>query len=148
MRKVNFKFLLALLLSASVLAGSVFGVHCFQRERIAAALLWQAGRAEEQAQYGDMTRYLTRYLEFNPRDLEATTRLGQTLAGEHFATNPRSRQRGLFLLDTVLTRDPDRAELRRQVVRAALELRRPKMDVSPTQTCLFIGMLMPAMRAI
>src|SRR4051794_19910882 len=99
MRTINLKFLLTLLLFVAVLAGSVAGIHYFQRQRIASALLWQANRAEEQGQLDDMARYLTRYLEFNPRDLRASERLGKVLVSEHFALNPRKRQNGLYLLD-------------------------------------------------
>src|SRR4051812_6906006 len=116
MRKINLKFSLALLLFVSLLAGAIVGVHWFQRQRIAAALLWQAGRAKEQAQTSEMTRYLTRYPDFNPRDLDATEELAKALVSEHFAATPRSRLRGLYLLDTVVTRDPDRSDLRLTIV--------------------------------
>ncbi len=122
MRKINGKLFLGLLLGTLTLTGTVFGVHAFQYERIAQALLWQARRAEEQGQVERMTRYLSRYLEFNPRDDGERARLAVAWAGEAFANAPRVRSRAVRLLDEVLTRDSNRPELRRLLVKTALEL--------------------------
>ena len=48
-------------------------------------MLWQANRAEEQDQIDRMARFLERYREFAPDDMEAAARLGKTWAGEAFA---------------------------------------------------------------
>jgi tetratricopeptide (TPR) repeat protein len=125
MRKINGKLFLGLLLAAAVLAGTVFGVHLFQYERIAQALLWQARRAEEQGQVERMARYLSRYLEFNPRDDGEKARLATAWASDAFANAPRVRHRAVRLLDEVLTRDANRPELRRLLVRTALDLGGP-----------------------
>src|SRR5262249_17630633 len=91
MRKINGKVFLGLLLGTLVLSGTVFAVHHFQRGRIARALLWQARRAEEQGQTQRMTRYLQRYLEFNPADREEKARLARAWAGEAFSGSARQR---------------------------------------------------------
>jgi tetratricopeptide (TPR) repeat protein len=122
MRKINGKLFLGLLVLAAVLTGTVFGVHQFQYDRIAQALLWQARRAEEQGQVERMALYLGRYLEFNPRDDGERARLAVAWAGDAFANAPRVRNRAVRLLDEVLTRDANRPELRRLLVKTALEV--------------------------
>ncbi len=122
MRKINGKLLLGLLLGTLVLTGSVFGVHHFQYQRIAAALLWQAGRAEEQGQFERQATYLRRYLEFNPQDDAAKEKLARAWARDEFEGRPKARARAVRLLDEVLNRDGNRQELRRLTVKLALEL--------------------------
>ena len=119
MRKINGKLLLGLLLGTLVLTGSVFGVHHFQYQRIAAALLWQAGRADEQGQAERQAMYLRRYLEFNPQDDAAKEKLARTWAREEFEGRPKVRARAVRLLDEVLNRDGNRPELRRLTVKLA-----------------------------
>jgi tetratricopeptide (TPR) repeat protein len=121
-RKINYRLLLWLFSGIVVLTGGLFAVHYFQWQRIARALLWQADRAEEQGQTERMARYLTRYREFVPDDRESAARLGKVLAGETFVANFRARRRAVSLLENVLSGDPNRADLRRVLVKAALEI--------------------------
>jgi len=51
-------------------------VHWLQSGRIAQALLWQAEHAQEQGRHRQAVRYLNRYLEFVPADLEKRAELG------------------------------------------------------------------------
>jgi tetratricopeptide (TPR) repeat protein len=125
-RKINYKLLLCLLGGVIVLTGGLFAVHYFQAQRIAKALLWQANRAEEQGQTERMARYLDRYREFAPDDIEETARLGKAWGGEAFAGNYRVRRKAVSVLESVLIRDPSRTELRRLLVRVALEIRQLK----------------------
>jgi tetratricopeptide (TPR) repeat protein len=128
MRKLNTKLLLGLLLSSLFATGTVFGVHHFQYGRIADSLLWQARRAEEQGQVRRQARYLQRYLEFNPKDLEAKAQLAKLWTSEEFADAPRERGKAVRLLDEVLAQGDDGSpELRRLLVRTALEVRHYKM---------------------
>lgn len=127
MRKLNTKLLLGLLLAALFATGAVFAVHHFQYDRIADSLLWQARRAEEQGQVRRQARYLQRYLEFHRNDLEEKAHLAQLWAGEEFADAPRQRKKAVRLLDDVLAKGDDRPELRRLLVKLALEVRQLKM---------------------
>ncbi len=122
MRKVNVKLLLALVLGSAALTVAVGAAHAFQYGRIAGALRFQAHRAEEQGQPERVARYLSRYLEFQPRDLDAKADLGRVLAGDAFAGSLKARKRAAALLDGVLTTDPDRTELRRLLARVGLEI--------------------------
>ena len=121
-RKINYKFLLLLLVGTAVLTGGLFAVHYFQAQRIAKALLWQANRADEEGLTERMARYLERYREFAPQDMEEAARLAKAWAGETFAGSVRARRRAVSLLETVLRSGPERSDLRRLLVKAALEV--------------------------
>jgi tetratricopeptide (TPR) repeat protein len=125
MRKINGKLFLGFLVGLAVVAAIVFAVHQFQYQRIAQALLWQARRAEEQGQVERTARYLSRYLEFNPRDDAEKAHLALVWAGDGFVSAPRLRWRAARLLDEVLSRDGSRADLRRVLVKTALDLNFP-----------------------
>jgi tetratricopeptide (TPR) repeat protein len=127
MRKINAKVLLGLLIAAIVCTGAVFAVHHFQYGRIADSLLWQARRAEEQGQVKRQARYLQRYLEFNGKDFEAKAQLAKLWAGDTFAGSLRERKKAVRLLDDVLDKGDENPELRRLLVKVALELRQYKM---------------------
>src|SRR5215469_6741515 len=126
MRKINAKVFLGLLIATIVCTGAVFAVHHFQYGRIADSLLWQARRAEEQGQVKRQARYLQRYLEFNGKDIEAKAKLAKLWAGDVFADSLRDRKRAMRLLDEVLDKGDDNPELRRLLVKVALELRQNK----------------------
>lgn len=127
MRKLNTKLLLGLLLGTLATTGAVFGVHYFQYGRIAESLLWQARRAEEQGQVRRQARYIQRYLEFNPKDLNEKAHLAKLWTSEEFADSPRERAKAVRLLDDVLAQGDDKSELRRLLVKAALEVQQYKM---------------------
>src|SRR5579885_709262 len=127
MRTINTKLLLGLLLSSLFATGAVFGVHHFQYGRIADSLLWQARRAEEQGQVRRQARYLQRYLEFNPKDFEAKAQLAKLWTSEEFDDSPRQRVKAVRLLDDVLAQGDDQPELRRLLVKTALEVHQYKM---------------------
>jgi Tfp pilus assembly protein PilF len=120
MRKLNLKLLLWLMAGTVAAVAAVFAVHWFQSQRIAAALLWQADRAEEQGQTDRQVSYLRRYLDFCPRELGQKARLGRALASDYYANNVKMRWQALTLLNS-LPPDGDPA-LRRDLVRVALEL--------------------------
>jgi Tfp pilus assembly protein PilF len=121
MRKLNVRFLFSLLLGVIVLAGVLFGIHRLQAANIAAGLLWQADQAEKEGKLRQSTRFLDRYLEFAPNDLDQRSRLGKLLANPKLAITPRARDRARFVIDQVLIKDPERAELRKCLVRLALD---------------------------
>lgn len=126
MRKINMKVLVGLIAGTVVCAGLVFAIHFFQSRRIADALLWQARRAEEADQLAKVVRYLSRYLEFRPGDIEEKAHLGRTLVSEQLAGGIRHKVRGLDLLETVLREQPQRNEERRLLVKTALGVGRLK----------------------
>ena len=122
MRKLNFKLALILLAAVAAAAGGVWALHTFQYQRIAAALLWQARHAEQDQKFDQMVRYLQRYLEFAPHDVEQAAHLGATLAGEHFAGSPAARRQAYYVLNNVVNQQPERIDLQRLLVKTALEV--------------------------
>lgn len=124
MRRLNVKLFAALVLGSFLLVGVLLLVHWLQSDRIADGLQARAERAEQEGELAEAARYLGRYLEMEPDDIEARARLGKLLAHEKLATNARSRSRALFVLEQVLVKQPDAHELRFRLVRLALELRR------------------------
>jgi tetratricopeptide (TPR) repeat protein len=124
MKKLNVKLLIWAAALSVLLGLGVFILHHFQTGRIARALLWQAQHAEEDGRLDLAARFLGRYLELEPGNNEERAHLGRILADEKLAASPRGRQRALFVLEQVVTREPDRADCRLLLVRMALGLRR------------------------
>jgi tetratricopeptide (TPR) repeat protein len=124
MRKLNVKFLLYLVVGTVLVVGAVFLVHRLQAAQMAEALLWQADRAEKEGRLEQTARYLRRYLEFEPGDLDNRARLGRILASPQLAVTPKTREQARFVLEQVLTREPKRHDVRLLLVRMALDLER------------------------
>jgi hypothetical protein len=66
--------------------------------------------------------YLHRYLSYVPEDSDALARYGLLL--DKSAESPRARSRALDVLQQAVRREPGRRDVRREVVRIALDLRR------------------------
>src|SRR5262249_29441395 len=107
-----------------LLAGALFVVHRLQAGQIADGLLWQADRAEKEGRPDQAARYLRRYLEFEPQDIDQRARLGRTLASPQLAVTPRAREQARFVLEQGRAGARDRHDLRRLLVRVALDLGR------------------------
>lgn len=122
MRRLNAKLFFCLVFGSALLTAITFGVHWLQTGRIAQAMLQQADRAEQQGQNDQVVRYLSRYLELAPDDLEARARLGDKLADEKTVLPPRARTKAIFLIENVLAKSPERRDLRLKLVRVALLL--------------------------
>src|SRR5216684_1229473 len=124
MKKLNVKLLVWVAALTVLLGLGVIWLHSFQAGRIARALQWQAGHAEEEEQLDVAAKFLARYLELEPSDNEERAHLGRILADPRLATSQRGCQRALFVLEQVVTREPDRAESRRLLARMAMRLSR------------------------
>ena len=131
MRRFNTRLFLWLLGTTAGLTGLVFLVHYLQTGRIGRALLWQAHRAEEQGHPEQTARYLSRYLDFVPEDHEERANLGRVLGNLVVAADKKvsyhTRQQALFVLEQVVARDPQRQDMRRLLVRVAMDLDRPEV---------------------
>jgi tetratricopeptide (TPR) repeat protein len=84
-------------------------------------LLARASAAESGGQLDRAALYLSRYLEFEPADVEERARLGRILASKALAASRDGRARARLVLEQVLGRDPDRHDCRRLLVRVALD---------------------------
>ncbi len=121
MRKLNVKFLFSLVVAVVALAGTLALVHSLQAGNIASALLWQANQAEQEGRLKQSSRFLARYLEFAPDDLETRARLGKLLCHQKLAVSHKARERARFVIDQVLIKEPGNTELRKCLVRLALD---------------------------
>src|SRR5262249_2370412 len=83
-----------------------------------------AQHAEEEEHLDLTVKFLSRYLELEPGDNEERAHLGRVLADDRLATSPRARQRALFVLEQVVTREPIRQDSRRLLVRMPMALNR------------------------
>ncbi|MEO6809104.1 MAG: tetratricopeptide repeat protein, partial [Isosphaeraceae bacterium] len=113
-RQLNGRFLLVLLISTSVLGGGIVLLHSFQVGRSTKVLLEQADRAEEQ---GDPVRtedYLSRYLHYQPGDVEALTRYARLR--EQHAQTPAEQAQVVQLYEKLLRLAPENKDARRRLV--------------------------------
>jgi tetratricopeptide (TPR) repeat protein len=127
MRTINLRLLAYTFGALVLLIGGTALVHFLQSERIARALLRQADRAEQAEHPQETARFLSRYLEFAPEDTEQRARLGRLLAENFQNLSLGQRQRALFVLEQVLTRDPERHSERILIVRLMLDTDRYEM---------------------
>ncbi len=124
MRQVNTRFFFILLGGTLALAAGLFLVHRLQAGNITSALLWQADQAEKAGKADLVARYLGRYLEFVPEDIEQRARLAAVLADDKVAVTPAARRRAEFVINQVLAWDPQRHALRQSLCRILLMSRR------------------------
>jgi tetratricopeptide (TPR) repeat protein len=125
MRRFNVRFFFCVLSTTVVLGLALAVVHRLQAGNIAGALLWQADQAEQAGEPGREARFLSRYLEFRPDDLDERARLAKVLVDPSLAKTPRARNQARFVLEQVLARDAERHDLRKLLVRLLLDSRQP-----------------------
>jgi tetratricopeptide (TPR) repeat protein len=123
------RFLLRLLLVAGLGALAWYGLHAWQNQRTAAALLDAANRARaEGKQKGEkVVRLLSAYLDRRPDDVEPRVLLAEVLTEQ--AQTAQQRREIIPLYAVVLARQPDRADLRRRLVKLATEAGRYEVAV-------------------
>src|SRR5262245_60750892 len=124
MRRLNVKLFGGLVLGGVLLVALLVLVHWLQTGRIAQGMMARVEQAESQGEVAEEARFLGRYLELAPDDLDARARLGKLLADDRMATSSKTRTRALFVLEQVLVKQPDLHDLRLRLVRLALDLRR------------------------
>jgi tetratricopeptide (TPR) repeat protein len=120
MRQVNTRFFFLLVGAVAALSAGLFGVHRLQAGNITAALLWQTAQAEKNGKPDLAARYIGRYLEFVPDDIDQRAHLGEILSDPKVIVTPAARRRAKFVLNQVLTWDPQRHDARRSLCRVAL----------------------------
>src|SRR5262245_58299293 len=123
MRQINTRFFFLLLGALAAVTATLFGLHRLQAGNISGALLWQADQAEMSGRPALAARYLGRYLEFTPEDIEQRARLATILADPKGVETPSRFYKAKFVIDQVLAWDPQRHELRQALCRLALRFR-------------------------
>jgi tetratricopeptide (TPR) repeat protein len=121
MRKtVNWRYAAFMAGSLAVLGTATHFLHAYQVKRTAGGMLERAGRVEADGQLELAADYLGRYLSLKPDDMDVLAKYGSLLADDRLATTPKAKARAWFVLNKVLYREPERYEVRRQVVRLAM----------------------------
>ena len=128
MRQVNTRFFLVLLAVCAACAATLFGADWLQAGNITNALLWQCAQAEKNGKPDVAARYLGRYLDFAPDDVEQRAHLAAILSDANVALTPASRNRAIFVINQVLAWDPLRHELNQSLCRLAMA--NYKMDLA------------------
>ncbi len=118
MPTINKRFLFRLVLVFIALAGTLFGVHAVQADRIPAALLRQSERATEAGKGDIAIHYLRQYLEFAPEDVEAQIHLVELISER--APTARNQSELIFLYERILRLDPERNAIRKDALAACL----------------------------
>jgi tetratricopeptide (TPR) repeat protein len=121
-RQLNFKLLTIALAVLVAAAGVVHAVHIVQMGRNAQAMLHLADRALEQKEYARAASLYHHYLQYQPDDTEAITHYATAL--DKSTSSGQARYQTYFLLEQVLRRQPQRDDIRRQVVQLAIEQER------------------------
>jgi tetratricopeptide (TPR) repeat protein len=119
--RLNAKLLAWALGSAAALVLAVHFLHAFQSRRGARDLLPLADEAEQRGNPAEAAHFLGNYLSLAPGDADVRARCGALLAR---LPSPVSRGRALEMFAEVVRQQPGRDDVRRQLVRLALDLGR------------------------
>lgn len=113
--RVNYSLLIGLVVGTFVLIGGAYGLYRIQKERNADRLLVQA---EEEADILKRVRLLRQYTELRPDDLDGEAKLANAYV--ELAEQPDLQRRDLANilagLEATVRRQPDRFEIRKQLV--------------------------------
>eukprot|EP00456_Euglypha_rotunda_P023873 TRINITY_DN196_c2_g1_i1.p1 TRINITY_DN196_c2_g1~~TRINITY_DN196_c2_g1_i1.p1 ORF type:complete len:1431 (+),score=358.04 TRINITY_DN196_c2_g1_i1:9213-13505(+) len=118
MRTLNLRWVAGLLVAFVVLGGTTHLLHGYQMSRIATAFLRQARRAEAENRPAEALRDLRNYVKLAPDDNE-----GLALYGKQLAEVGRTDS-AYMTLEKVLRNEPEREDVRRLLVRLAIQLGR------------------------
>lgn len=118
MRRLNLRRVAILMVAIIVVGGATHLLHGFQMSRIASVFLREARRAEAEHRPAEALRELRNYVKLAPDDIE-----GLALYGKQLADLGRVEP-AYMTLEKVLRNEPERADVRRMLVRLAIQLGR------------------------
>jgi tetratricopeptide (TPR) repeat protein len=118
-RQVNLRFVALILVSLVILGIGTHFLHGYQLKRNAGVLLRRAEDAQAEKDYGKALGYYGRYLQFRPDDTAALANYALLLEQE--SKTPAAQLRAYLILEETLRRLPERDDVRRCVVRLAME---------------------------
>jgi tetratricopeptide (TPR) repeat protein len=119
-RTVDLKFLAVLLAAVALAFPGLYFLHGYQLRRTAPLVLEEAARAEQDGQPDRALEYLAYYHGCVPEDTDALLRYGRLL--DERSVSPEQRRAVYRLFTEALQREPGRDEVRRRLVRLALDL--------------------------
>jgi tetratricopeptide (TPR) repeat protein len=124
-RRLNVRFLLALLAVCGLAGAGLTALYRHQAARLLDTLRHQAEQAEEAGEFDRATASYRRYLQLQPGDEDAQERFGLLLARR--AVTPQEREAALRVLDGATTKRLPSREARRRLALLALDLGRPAL---------------------
>ncbi len=116
--RINYRFLLKLLVLVSILGMTLGGIYWFQSSRNSHELLRQAREARESERYDEALRLYARYLSANRNSVEASAEVGELLA------KLKLYERAFFNLESALRKEPTLDSARRALVDVTLGMQR------------------------
>ena len=119
MKRLNWKFLLILVVVIAMLGVGALGAYKFQKRRSVAALLVQAKAAEKAGDHANADGLYAHYLGFRRDDSATMADYGLMLAGD--ADTPAARVKALGVLDQALRLDDSRSDIRRELIRIEMD---------------------------
>ena len=119
---INRLALFSLIVTATALAVTVHLVHAYQVKRNAEDFLEQATRAESAGETEKALQLLELYLGLKPQNGEVRARHALLFSGT--AKSPREQHQAVTALESGLGYNPDRLDLRRELARQNVRLRR------------------------
>jgi len=126
MRRVNFKFLLLLLISAAVIGGGLVFVRRWQVSRNAGGKLELARQNLSEGKTAQAMELLAQYVALRPQDSEAFTEYSKLLLGRATSADATRNDvaRAFNALETAVRRNPTDDDLRRQLAEFQLRIGR------------------------
>ncbi|MDB5342793.1 MAG: domain protein putative component of TonB system [Schlesneria sp.] len=118
MRRLNLRRVAILMVAVIMVGGATHLLHGYQMSRIASVFLREARRAEAEHRPAEALRDLRNYIKLAPDDIEGLALYGKQLA-ELGRVEP-----AYMTLEKVLRNEPERADVRRTLVRLAMQLAR------------------------
>ena len=112
--RVNFRTLALASLGFVVLAVSVHFLHGYQIQRLATGLLDRAEVARSSGELEEAAQLITEYLALRPADSEQIYELALIRLAS--ATTPQEKLGAYLICEGILRREPDRHELRQQIL--------------------------------
>jgi cellulose synthase operon protein C len=119
MKRLNWKFLLILVVLTAGLGVGGLVAYKVQKKRSVAALLVQAKAAEKAGDRAKADGLYAHYLGFRSDDSATMADYGLMLASG--ADSPAARGKAVSVLEQVIRRDPSRSDIRREIIRLAMD---------------------------
>src|SRR5262245_20411799 len=121
-RTLNLRFLIFFAVSAVVLVPGLHFLHTYQVKRNAIIFLEQAEQAQKDGDLIKAATYYRRYLDLDPLDRhKALAKYGELLADERVAKSGKAKAQAYYKLEQALRREPERQDVRRLVIRLAMD---------------------------
>ncbi len=124
-KRVNLKVAIGVPVTAAALLIGVVVTHGVQIDRTATVMLRRAEEAQANGDEEDAIRFYTHYVNYQPQDHEAYSKLALMMAdrARRARSNPNVQQRALAVLEKASRQDPENLEVLRRLADVCMNLR-------------------------